>query len=181
MSIKNIPRKKAYTIAALLSVAVIVVFLWRDLNLANRVGNITLPDIIIENIEVDREINGKQWKLISPRVEHKNGFFYCDSFDITITEKAGKITKIKADKGVYSRSSNDIEMTNADAVISDKSDLYNFKAGKVKFDAAKELWSFSDNVMLTDGKIKVEGQEASYDTKSGKCIVTGGGILTWKE
>ena len=75
MAIKKISRKKAYTIAALTFIAVIVAFLWRDLNLTDR-SDIPLPDIIVENIEIDREINGAQWKLISPRVEHRDGFFY---------------------------------------------------------------------------------------------------------
>ena len=181
MHVKKISRKKAYTIAALLSVAVIVVFLWRDLNLANRVGEIPLPDIIVENIEIDREINGKQWKLISPRVEHRDGFFYGETLDITITETETKVTKIKALKGVFTRSNNDIQMTSADAVMTDQGKIYNLKAGEVEFEAAKELWRFSNSVMLTDGKLIIEGKGGSYDTVTGECVVTGGGVVTWKE
>ncbi len=181
MSIKKISRKKAYTIAALIFVAVIMAFLWRDLNLANRAGNIPLPDIIVENIEIDREINGKQWKLISPRVEHREGLFYGDSLDITITETDGKVTRINAKKGIFTRANNDIEMTSADAVMKAKDNVYDLKAGRVEFDAAKEFWSFFSGVMLTDGKITIEGKEGSYDTKSGECAVKGGGVVTWKE
>ncbi|MDD4160625.1 MAG: hypothetical protein PHO18_06740 [Synergistaceae bacterium] len=181
MSVKKISRKKAYTIAALFFVAVIVVFLWRDLNLASLDGDLMLPDIIVENIEIDREIRGNRWKLISPRVEHKDGLFYGMSLDITITESNGKFTRIKADKGVFARSNNDIKMTSADAVIKDKHNIYSFKAGKAEFDAAKELWSFFDTVMLSDRRISVKGKGGSYDTKSGECIITGGGVITWKE
>ena len=144
-------------------------------------GDIPLPDIIVENIEIDREINGAQWKLISPRVEHRDGLFYGQSLDITITESDDKVTRINAHKGVFTRSNNDIEMTSADAVMKEKEKVYNLKAGRVEFKAAKELWSFFKGVMLTDGKITVEGKEGTYDTKSGECKVTGGGVLTWKE
>ncbi|NLD05101.1 MAG: LPS export ABC transporter periplasmic protein LptC [Synergistaceae bacterium] len=181
MSIKKISRKKAFMIAALVFIAVIVVFLWRDLNLSNRAGDIPLPDIIVENIEIDREINGKQWKLISPRVEHRDGLFYGESLDITITESDSKVTRINAVKGVFTRANNDIEMTSADVVMTEKNNVYNLKAGQVEFDAAKELWNFFNSVMLTDGKITVEGKDGSYDTKSGECIVTGGGVVTWKD
>lgn len=180
MAIKKISRKKAYTIAALTFIAVIVAFLWRDLNLTDR-SDIPLPDIIVENIEIDREINGAQWKLISPRVEHRDGFFYGDSLDITITESNGKITKINADKGVFTRSSNDIEMTSADAVMTEKGKVYDLSAGRVEFKAATELWSFFNGVTLTDGRITVEGSEGTYDSRSGECTVTGGGVVTWKE
>ncbi|MDO9544918.1 MAG: LPS export ABC transporter periplasmic protein LptC [Synergistaceae bacterium] len=181
MSIRKISRKKAYTIAALVFIAVIVVFLWRDLNLANRAGDIPLPDIIVENIEIEREINGAQWKLISPRVEHRDGLFYGESLDITITESGDKVTRINADKGVFTRANNDIEMTSADAVMTEKNNVYNLKAGRVEFEAAKELWRFFKDVIITDGKITVEGKEGTYDTKSGECIVSGGGVVTWKE
>lgn len=181
MSIKNISRKKALTIAALVFIAVIVVFLWRDLNLAKMGSDIPLPDIIVENIEIDRDINGKHWKLISPRVEHRDGLFYGEYLDITITESADKITRINALKGIFTRANNDIEMTSADAVMTEKNDIYNLKAGKVEFDAAKEIWNFFNSVMLTDGKITVKGKDGSYDVKSGECIITGGGVVSWKE
>lgn len=177
----KISRNKALTITALVFIAVIVAFLWRDLNLANRAGDITLPDIIVENIEIDREINGKQWKLVSPRVEHKDGLFYGESLDVTITENDGKTTRISADKGIFTRANNDIEMTGADAVVTTKEHVYSFKAGRVEFDAAKELWSFFDGVMLSNEKITVEGTDGSYDSKSGECTVTGGGVVTWIE
>lgn len=181
MSLKNISRKKAYTIAALFFIAVIIAFLWRDLNLANMAGDISLPDIIVENIEIEKEINGAEWKLISPRVEHRDGLFYGASLDITITESVDKITRIKADKGVFTRSSNDIEMTSADVVMTDKNKVYNLKTGRVEFKAAKELWSFFNGVMLTDGKVTLEGKEGTYDSKSRECTVKGGGVLKWKE
>ncbi len=181
MSIKKISRKKAYTIAALIFIAVIVFFLWRDLNLAGRVGDIPLPDIIVENIEIDREINGAQWKLISPRVEHRDGLFYGESLDITITESGDKVTRISAEKGVFSRASNDVEMTGADAFVKDKNGEFRLTAQVVEFKAETEQWFFSGGVILTDGKIKVEGKEGIYDTQSGKCIISDGGVITWKE
>ncbi len=181
MPMKKISRRKAYTIAALIFAAVIIAFLWRDLNLANRAGDIDLPDIIVENIEIDREINGKQWRLVSPRVEHREGIFYGDSLDVTITDPAGNITRVNAEKGVFTRASNDVEMTGADAFVKDKNGEFTLTAGRAEFKAETEQWFFSDGVILTDGKIKVEGKEGIYDTQRGKCIISNGGVITWKE
>ena len=114
-------------------------------------------------------------------MEHRDGLFYGASLDITITESVDKITRIKADKGVFTRSSNDIEMTSADVVMTDKNKVYNLKTGRVEFKAAKELWSFFNGVMLTDGKVTLEGKEGTYDSKSRECTVKGGGVLKWKE
>ena len=55
------------------------------------------------------------------------------------------------------------------------------QVGTVEFKAETEQWFFSGGVILTDGKIKVEGKEGIYDTQSGKCIISDGGVITWKE
>lgn len=38
--------------------------------------NVPLPDIIVEDIEIERVVNGKTWIIISPRAEHKEGVIY---------------------------------------------------------------------------------------------------------
>lgn len=181
MTISKISRKKIYFAAALVIIVVFAAFLWRDFNLYGKISVVKLPDVVVQNIEIDREINGKRWKLISPRVEHKDGIFYGVSLDITITEDDGKVTRIKAESGVFTRSSNDISMVSADAVMREKEEEFKLTAGGVEFEAATEFWSFSDNVTLSDGKLTVNGKEGSYDTKSGLCTVKGGGTVTWKE
>lgn len=144
-------------------------------------GNIRIPDIVVENIVVERLVNGKQWKLMSPRVEHKDGIIYGSSLDITIDEKNGRKTKINAVSAEFTRADNDITMTSADAILSDKDKDYSFSAGELKFDAANEIWSFTNRMTLTDGKIEIEGQSAKYDTKNGDCVITSGGVVKWNE
>ncbi len=125
----------------------------------------SLPDIIVENIEIEREINGAQWKTDLSEGRTQGWTLYGESLDITIAESGDKITRINANKGVFTRANNDIEMTSADAVMTEKDNVYNLKAGRVEFEAVKELWRFSKGVMITDGKTTVEGKEGTYDTK----------------
>lgn len=176
----KISGKKLIVLTVILVIAVGAFYLWRDLNLS-AMNKIPIPDLVVENIEIERMINGKKWKLISPRVEHKDGIVYGDSMDVTITDPAGRVTHIYADKGTFTRENNDVSLTSADGVMKENAKEYNLKSGNVKYEAAAEKWNFDDGVALSDGRMLIEGKKGYYDTKSGECRLTDGGTITWSE
>ena len=176
----KISGKKLIVLTVILVIAVGAFYLWRDLNLS-AMNKMPIPDLVVENIEIERMINGKKWKLISPRVEHKDGIVYGDSMDVTITDPAGRVTHIYADKGTFTRENNDVSLTSADGVMRENAKEYNLKSGNVKYEAAAEKWNFDDGVALSDGRMLIEGKKGYYDTKSGECRLTDGGTITWSE
>ena len=176
----KISGKKLIVLTVILVIAVGAFYLWRDLNLS-AMNKIPIPDLVVENIEIERMINGKKWKLISPRVEHKDGIVYGDSMDVTITDPAGRVTHIYADKGTFTRENNDVSLTSADGVMKENAKESNLKAGNVKYEAAAEKWNFDDGVALSDGRMLIEGKKGYYDTKSGECRLTDGGTITWSD
>ncbi|MFR5881738.1 MAG: LPS export ABC transporter periplasmic protein LptC, partial [Cloacibacillus evryensis] len=176
----KISGKKLIVLTVILVIAVGAFYLWRDLNLS-AMNKMPIPDLVVENIEIERMINGKKWKLISPRVEHKDGIVYGDSMDVTITDPAGRVTHIYADKGTFTRENNDVSLTSADGVMKENAKEYNLKSGNVKYEAAAEKWNFDDGVALSDGRMLIEGKKGYYDTKSGECRLTDGGTITWSD
>ena len=176
----KISGKKLIVLTVILVIAVGAFYLWRDLNLS-AMNKIPIPDLVVENIEIERMINGKKWKLISPRVEHKDGIVYGDSMDVTITDPAGRVTHIYADKGTFTRENNDVSLTSADGDMKENAKEYNLKSGNVKYEAAAEKWNFDDGVALSDGRMLIEGKKGYYDTKSGECRLTDGGTITWSD
>ena len=176
----KISGKKLIVLTVILVIAVGAFYLWRDLNLS-AMNKMPIPDLVVENIEIERMINGKKWNLISPRVEHKDGIVYGDSMDVTITDPAGRVTHIYADKGTFTRENNDVSLTSADGVMRENAKEYNLKSGNVKYEAAAEKWNFDDGVALSDGRMLIEGKKGYYDTKSGECRLTDGGTITWSE
>ena len=176
----KISGKKLIVLTVILVIAVGAFYLWRDLNLS-AMNKIPIPDLVVENIEIERMINGKKWKLISPRVEHKDGIVYGDSMDVTITDPAGRVTHIYADKGTFTRENNDVSLTSADGVMKENAKEYNLKSGNVKYEAAAEKWNFDDGVALSDGRMLIEGKKGYYDTQSGECRLTDGGTITWSD
>ncbi len=175
----KLSRKKIITLAVISVFAVMMGYFWRDLHLGERTGNVKIPDVVVENIEVERLIGGKKWKFISPRIEHKDGIVYAKSIDIFIMEKNGKKTRLTAVNGKFSRENNNITMTDAKAVMADKKKDYSFSAGEVKYEASKETWHFSNGVVFIDENLKIEGQSGRYNTKNGDCRILNGGKVTW--
>lgn len=101
--------------------------------------------------------------------------------DVTITDPAGRVTHIYADKGTFTRENNDVSLTSADGVMKENAKEYNLKSGNVKYEAAAEKWNFDDGVALSDGRMLIEGKKGYYDTKSGECRLTDGGTITWSD
>lgn len=165
-------------LTVVLLTAVGVYYVWRDLHL-DVIKNAPLPDVVVENLDLERVINGDKWQLKSPRVEHKDGIVYGDSMDVVITSPKGRVSRIKAEKGVFTRANNDLTLENADGVMSEKGKTYNLKSGKVFYSDAKKNWHFSDGIDLTMGNLNISGQDGYYDTKSGDCRITNGGRITW--
>lgn len=174
-------KKKMIVLAAVVClIAVGAFYLWHDLHLG-AAEKIPLPDIVVEDINIERVIEGKNWKLLSPRVEHKEGFIYGVSLDVTITEPNGKETQIYADNGVLARESNDLSLVNADGVTRDNGKEYRLKSKKVDYDASTEIWHFAEGVTLTDGHMVIAGKTGYYEMKSGECRITDEGTITWSD
>lgn len=177
---KPISKKMIIIPTALFLAAVGVYYLWRDFNLSN-IKRIPVPDIVVNNIEIEREIDGKLWHLTSPMVEHKDGLLNGRSLDVTITEKSGKVTAIFAERGIFTRSNEDLTLFNANAEMRENDKKYNLKSGHVEYVSKTEFWTFTDNITLTDGKMTVEGSEGTFDGRSGSCRLPKGGTITWMD
>lgn len=154
--------------------------MWRDLHLS-ALRNMNLPDIVVENIEIERTVNGKNWKIISPRAEHREGVIYGTSVDITILDPNGKSTSIYADNSTFTRKNNDIMLQNGSGVMEEKGKRYSMKSGLVEYKAETEQWIFSDGLVLSSDKMVVEGTKGIYEASSGDCYITNGGTITWHD
>ena len=178
--LKKLSATKIAVLAVLFFTAVGVYYVWRDLHL-DALNKIPLPDVVVENLDLERVINGDKWLFKSPRVEHKDGMLYGDSMDVVITSPKGRLTHITAEKGIFTRADNDLTLKNANGEMSENNKKYYLKSGSVFYSDAQKNWHFSDGIELTMGNMKVSGKDGYYDTKSGDCRVTNGGTIVWNE
>lgn len=163
--------------AALVAFAVISFYFWRDLRLG--LDDIAIPDIVVENIEIKRVLDGNEWILLSPRAEHKLGMLYGQSVDVTVTAASGDVSRLFAEKGLFSRESDNITLENMDADVERDGKNVTMKAGVAYYDSAEDKWYFSDDVTIFDGSVEASGPEGSYSVGEGLSLITGGGTITW--
>lgn len=177
---KFFSRQRIIISTAVLIVAVLMAYLWRDLHLAER-NNIPIPDIVVINLDLKRKINGKDWHFKSPRTEHKDNMLYADSLDIVINEPDLTKTYVEAAHGTFSRTSEDISLTDAVGRMEKKNKRYDLRAKNVFYQASSEIWFLSKDVALSDDKISVNGPVGIYDTKKGKIDMPNGGTVIWND
>lgn len=179
MRIKTLTKRAAVVLAVILVIAVGAFYLWRDLHLGAALKNVSMPDIIVENIEIERVVNGKTWKIVSPRAEHKDGVIYGTAVDVTINDPNGRSTHIYADGSTFTRESSDITLTNGSGTMTENGKSYDMRSGFVKYEAETERWNFSKGVTLSSKNMVISGDAGIYDTLSGDCRIMNGGTVTW--
>lgn len=172
-------RRKKIVCTAIFIIAVLGAYLWRDLHLGDNYSDVRIPDVVVENIEVEREISGKMWKFISPRVEHKDGVIYAQSLDITITESDDAQSKIYAADGVFYRESSNLSLNEAKGVYNKGDKSYTLASGVASYDAALELWSYTGGVELSDGAVVANAADGRYNMKNGDCLLSGDSMVRW--
>lgn len=160
--------------------AVMSFYLWRDLRLSLFPPKLLLPDVVVEDIELNRVIEGNKWHIIAARAEHRDGVIYGDSLDVTITAASGDVTRIKAEKGVFTREHSDLTFENANGSLAQGEKTYFLKSGHIFYDAAAKIWYFTNGVTLFDGTAEASGPEGRYDANTGVSTITGGSRITWR-
>lgn len=178
MFIREFGLKKIIISAVILITALMAVYLWRDLHLGDK-DRIRVPDIVVENIEVNRDIEGKKWTLKAPRVEHKDGIIYGYSMDVTVAYKDGRKTELKSENGTFTRESEDITLNNSHGTLSDKDKMYNLNTGTAFYNSASKTWYFSNDIYISDAKSELTAAKGTYDTNTGIFSVSGNSKIKW--
>lgn len=142
-------------------------------------SDIPIPDVVVENIEIKRVLDGSEWVLLSPRAEHKQGMIYGQSVDITVTAENGEVSKMFAANGVFSRESSDITLESMSADVKHEKKNISMRAGMAFYNSSEDIWYFSEDVSISDGSATASGPEGSYSAGEGLSLITGGGTVTW--
>lgn len=172
-------RRRLRFYASLVVFAIIAFYFRRDLRLGLNLSDIVVPDIVVENIEIKRVVEGNEWILLSPRAEHKQGMLYGRSIDITVTAASGDVSRLFAENGLFSRESNNVTLEDMDANMVRDGKNVKMKAGTAHYESAEDKWYFSNDVEIADGSAEARGPEGSYSVKEGLSLITGGGTVTW--
>ncbi|MDR1650204.1 MAG: hypothetical protein LBR87_00285 [Synergistaceae bacterium] len=141
--------------------AMMLVFLKRDLDLPAMVPLSTLPDIMVENLDFARTINGRRWRVKAAGAESQSGVIKARSMDVSVFEAAtGRNASMEAKRGEYSEESSKMWLWEVGGQVFLEDRIVDFTAPRADYDSASDVWFFSEGLSASDDRISVFGGAA---------------------
>lgn len=155
-------------------------FFWQDLKLDG--GSIAaLPDIVVENVDIKRDIEGRKWHIVARTAAHQQGVLQAKSIDLHIVEtETNRETNVHAASGDFTQESSKMILFEIDGVLLEQDRSIDMKAPVASYDATAGDWFFPGGLELQDHEIYLKGQTAAIDPQ-GIFKLEKGARAKWKK
>jgi hypothetical protein len=151
-------------VISIILVSVIALHLKHDLDLSKNILPNKLPDIMVENLDFARVINGKEWRMKASYAESGSGMIKARSLDIDMYETTTKRnSRIYASWGEYSTKTEKMWFHDVEGVTFLGDSSVDFAASRADYDSSDDVWYFSEGITVSDDKVFVSGDIAKID------------------
>lgn len=140
-----------------------------------------LPDTVVHDVNLDKVINGRRWKISAPTIKTEDNVIYGYDVKLMITEEDGVKRYVSAKEAVFSRDYNQLTLTKAKGSMFSGLKDYILETGKAEYNTKTEVWTLTDKFVLEDKETTVTGDSGIYDSINGDCTVKGGGKISWRD
>ncbi len=140
-----------------------------------------IPTLIMENIQISREISGDLWSVKIPYMGQEHGnYAFMRSLDIKrkIAGDAGE-WEFFGREGIYSHDEKAAEASDLIGKMEERDQKWMLNTPKVYWKDGKEELIFPDGLKIYNDEITVETPFASVD-KNGVILLRRGGIIKWQ-
>lgn len=160
-------RGKAALALFLSASAVLLFYFVRDLNLSPSADGGNIPDVVVEDLSFEREIDGRDWSVRLKRAEHHRGTVRGSGLDIVVNEPdAGRSTRVEAESGEYETDSGNLRLAAVEGFSSLGSRSFDWLASLAAYDRSLDIWTFERGIKAGDGSVMVSGDFATLDRDS---------------
>jgi hypothetical protein len=174
-----VSRGKIKALVAFAFILVAAFYFWRDFNLTNGSLGSKLPDIIVENLDFRRTIEGRDWHLQAATAEHDSGLIIARNLVVNVTEPAsGRSTIIRAVSGELLQDSYYLQMRSLDGAFSLGDRSMDMSAPTANYERSSDLWSFDEGVEFWDDDAYIKGGSATI-TADGTLSLKKGAYVRW--
>jgi hypothetical protein len=178
--VQRVSRGKIIFVIAVIAVAVMSIYMKRDLALPDSVPGGKLPDIIVERLDFARVINGREWRVKTAEADSESGVINARSIDINVYEAPAKRnSRLRARHGKFARGGSKVWLWDVDGVILFEGRSVDFFAERADYDTSSDIWFFGGGISVSDDKVHVEGGTAKIDS-SGVLNLGKGARIHWK-
>ena len=181
MKIK-ISRPKFLMCFLFLGLVVLVRYAMRDMELdvdLLRESIMNVPAIVMENIQLSREVSGDMWRVKIPYLDRDGDVVNVKSLDIR--------RQISGDKGewyffgregVYSHDVKTASINGLLGTLADENRTWNLEGRKLNWQEKNNTFTFPEGLVLYDEELSLNAPYASMDN-SGVILLQHGGVIQW--
>ncbi|MDR1580235.1 MAG: hypothetical protein LBS35_07745 [Synergistaceae bacterium] len=173
-------RGKIVSIITVLMIALIGVYLKRDLALTGDVFRNKLPPMMVERLEFARRINGMEWHIKAENAESDGETVRASSIDIKAADiDASRSADVYAARGAFDLVSDKMWLYNIAGIVYLSGGSIDIAASRADYDMSDDVWFFSEGISASDGKIHVTGRVGKIES-SGVVTLGKGVHASWQ-
>ena len=183
MKIK-ISRPKILMCLLFLGLVVLVRFAMRDMELdvdLLRESIMNVPAVIMENIQLSREVSGDMWRIKIPYLDRDGDLVHVKSLDIRRQISGGRGEwYFFGREGVYSHDEKAASINGLLGTLADENRTWNLEGKKLNWQEENNTFTFPEGVVLYDEELSLNATYASMDN-SGVILLDHGGVIQWQK
>ncbi len=150
----------------LLGVCAFGYFFWRDLRLPRTFIPRDLPDLVVENFNFKRTMEGRDWGVVAVSAEHQSGVVRAASIDLLVDEsEAGRNASVHAISGEFMRDNSEMLLFTVDGTVHYSDGSADVAAPIASYDATNGVWLFPSGMELFGAEAFMTGNLASIDAE----------------
>jgi hypothetical protein len=165
-----------------LGLVVLVRFAMRDMELdvdVLRESIMNVPAVIMENIQLSREVSGDMWRVKIPYLDRDDDIVHVRSLDIR--------REISGDKGewyffgregIYSHDVKAASINGLLGTLADENRTWNLEGKKLNWQEENSTFIFPEGLIIYDDELSLNAPYASMDS-SGVILLDHGGVIQW--
>jgi len=166
-------------VGAIIAAAAAGFVLWRDLTLPERVHKSAQTQVLLESIDLEREISGDIFRLkASEARKMQDGTVEASSLDVGAAMQGGSRWFLKAASGRLEPGGEILLEGKILATHPRKSGNLNMEAESARWDPARRIWELEGAITLRHGGMTAGGMTGSVEP-DGRTTLSGGAWATW--
>ena len=174
-------RHKLLLALVFLGFVVLVRYAMRDIKLDAdllREGLMRMPGLIMENLQMEREVSGDLWRVRVPYLDREGDLVTVRSLDVRRRLHEGGEWYFFGAEGVYSHDEGRAMVRGLHGTLETGERTWNLDGSALRWDEGSGEFTFPEGLALYDSEFLLVTPEASLDER-GVILVEKGGLLQW--
>ncbi|MDR2180703.1 MAG: hypothetical protein LBP21_10375 [Synergistaceae bacterium] len=166
---------------ALFCVGLTVRYAFRDIRLNVDILRESLermPQLVLENLEFEREVSGDLWQVRVPLVQRSEGTIEVRSVDVRRLAR-GREWYFMGSRGFYSEEAESADLVSLLGTLETDSRVLNLESPWLSWSKEENVFLFPKGLTIYDAEFILQSDAASIDA-SGVVVLDKGGVIRWR-